>query len=257
MARVDDLVEPGAQQIGLTAVPPLFRPHRIAPPPAPRAKESRQTAPRNLQDNRRSIRQTLQSQTLENRHKQPETRTNHQTSRTTGKLGKSRTFFVMSKERGDFRLPSDLLDVTPAEFDATRDDLSAALGAACSLMRRNINQLALLWQIGFFRFGGFAEGLRAVWASRGRRAHEASWISAVSCIGGPRCTRVGFGERSLAGPPSETVTARSRLGGARRHGGTAHPKHAQGVVLEPPRMAEKAHDWTRPQSYSPLRPSIL
>lgn len=60
-----------------------------------------------------------------------------------GKLGKARTFFVMPKERGDFRLPSDLLGVTPAEFDETREDQQAALGPACSLIRQKIAQLGI------------------------------------------------------------------------------------------------------------------
>jgi len=60
-----------------------------------------------------------------------------------GKLGKARTFFVMPKERSDFRLPSDLMGVTPAEFDETREDRQAALGPACSLIRQKIAQLGI------------------------------------------------------------------------------------------------------------------
>lgn len=60
-----------------------------------------------------------------------------------GKLGKARTFFIMPRERGDFRLPSDLLGITPAEFDALRQDRQAALGPACSLMRQRILQLGV------------------------------------------------------------------------------------------------------------------
>jgi hypothetical protein len=60
-----------------------------------------------------------------------------------GKLGKSRTFFVMPKERNEFRLPSDLMGVTPAEFDHTREDRQAALGPACSKMSEKIKQLGI------------------------------------------------------------------------------------------------------------------
>ncbi|MCI0559523.1 MAG: nucleotide-binding protein [Nitrososphaera sp.] len=60
-----------------------------------------------------------------------------------GKIGKARTFFVMPKERGDFRLPSDLVGVTPAEFDETREDRQAALGPACSLIRQKIAELGI------------------------------------------------------------------------------------------------------------------
>jgi hypothetical protein len=60
-----------------------------------------------------------------------------------GKLGKARTFFIMPQESGDFRLPSDLVGVTPAEFDETRDNRHAALGRACSLIRREIEKLGI------------------------------------------------------------------------------------------------------------------
>jgi hypothetical protein len=60
-----------------------------------------------------------------------------------GKLGKSRTFFVMPRERGAFRLPSDLVGTTPAEFDETREDRQTALGPACSAIRQRIDQLGI------------------------------------------------------------------------------------------------------------------
>ncbi len=60
-----------------------------------------------------------------------------------GKLGKARTYFVMPKERDGFRLPSDLLGITPAEFDGTREDRQAALGSECSLIRQKIIQIGI------------------------------------------------------------------------------------------------------------------
>ena len=60
-----------------------------------------------------------------------------------GKLGKARTFFVMPREREGFRLPSDLVGITPAEFDETREDRQAALGPACSAIRQRIGQLGI------------------------------------------------------------------------------------------------------------------
>ena len=62
----------------------------------------------------------------------------------TGRLGKKRTFFVLPRGLGSgLRLPSDLLGVTPATYDANRSDLRAALGPACTEMRRIIGQLGI------------------------------------------------------------------------------------------------------------------
>jgi hypothetical protein len=54
-----------------------------------------------------------------------------------GRLGKNRSFFIVPKDRQDIRLPSDLLGVTPAEYDSNRQDgnLLAALGPACNRIR--------------------------------------------------------------------------------------------------------------------------
>jgi predicted nucleotide-binding protein len=54
-----------------------------------------------------------------------------------GRLGLGRTFIV--KPRGvDLRIPSDLLGITLAEYDPTRDNLQAALGAACNAIRQEL-----------------------------------------------------------------------------------------------------------------------
>jgi len=47
VAQVDDLVEPSPEQIALSALPPLLRPHRITFRLLTKAKESRPKAPRN------------------------------------------------------------------------------------------------------------------------------------------------------------------------------------------------------------------
>jgi hypothetical protein len=61
VSDIDDLVEPRPEQIVLSTLPPLLRPHRIALRPLMRAKESRPTGLRNLQDNDRSNRQIRQT----------------------------------------------------------------------------------------------------------------------------------------------------------------------------------------------------
>lgn len=60
-----------------------------------------------------------------------------------GRLGKQRTFFVVPRKAGDFRLPSDLAGITPASFDAERADRQAALGPACQQMRTAIKKHGL------------------------------------------------------------------------------------------------------------------
>jgi len=56
-----------------------------------------------------------------------------------GRLGPKRSFIVMPKE-SDLRIPSDLLGVNAATFDANRSDgdLVAALGPACTKIRKAI-----------------------------------------------------------------------------------------------------------------------
>lgn len=48
-----------------------------------------------------------------------------------GNLGKERVFFILPKERGNLRLPSDLLGISTVTFDADRSSVEAALGPAC------------------------------------------------------------------------------------------------------------------------------
>jgi predicted nucleotide-binding protein len=58
-----------------------------------------------------------------------------------GRLGLGRTFIV--KPRGvDIKLPSDLLGITPADYDRDRDDLQAALGSACTAIREELKDFS-------------------------------------------------------------------------------------------------------------------
>ncbi|HEX2090840.1 MAG TPA: nucleotide-binding protein [Longimicrobiaceae bacterium] len=59
-----------------------------------------------------------------------------------GRLGSERTFFVVPRGE-DLHLPSDLLGITPATYDAGRRDgnLRAALDPACTDILRVINKL--------------------------------------------------------------------------------------------------------------------
>jgi hypothetical protein len=66
-----------------------------------------------------------------------------------GRLGKQRNFFILPKDHNDFRLPTDLLGITPATFDAKRSDgnLQAALGPTCNKIRTVIAKLGILKRI--------------------------------------------------------------------------------------------------------------
>lgn len=62
-----------------------------------------------------------------------------------GAIGKSRSFIL--KPRGvEMHLPTDLLGVTPADYDATRSDhdLVSATNKACSLIKSEVERLGLI-----------------------------------------------------------------------------------------------------------------
>jgi hypothetical protein len=58
-----------------------------------------------------------------------------------GRLGKQRVFFVLPRDQTDFRLPSDLIGIIPATFNAAREDRQAAMGPACHEIRKAIKKL--------------------------------------------------------------------------------------------------------------------
>lgn len=62
-----------------------------------------------------------------------------------GKLGKKRCF-ILTPRGEELSLPTDLLGLTPAEYEPNRTDsnFEAATGPACQSMRRNFNSLGLV-----------------------------------------------------------------------------------------------------------------
>lgn len=59
-----------------------------------------------------------------------------------GLLGRERSYYVVPREQQNFHLPTDLIGVTPATYDANRSDksLKAALGPACEEIRQAIKE---------------------------------------------------------------------------------------------------------------------
>lgn len=59
-----------------------------------------------------------------------------------GRLGVERTFIVVPRNSIDLRIPTDLIGVTPGDYDAQRDaeNLTAALGPVCNRIRRAMKE---------------------------------------------------------------------------------------------------------------------
>ena len=65
-----------------------------------------------------------------------------------GRLGKNRCFIVSPRSQDSFRIPTDLLGVTPATYEPNRDDgnLSAALAPVCNKIRQAIESVQRIQQ---------------------------------------------------------------------------------------------------------------
>ncbi len=60
-----------------------------------------------------------------------------------GRLGKKRVFYIIPRHRDKFHLPSDLIGVTPLDYDNNRSDgnTQAALGSPCTKIIERVNKL--------------------------------------------------------------------------------------------------------------------
>jgi predicted nucleotide-binding protein len=107
-----------------------------------------------------------------------------------GSLGRQRVFLVMPRDK-QFRLPTDLLGVTPATYDGERADKVPALGPACNMIRNAIRRFGPRPARPEGHYGpliGFHESFRQVnWSSLLERAEHQleivvyyfdSWINA-------------------------------------------------------------------------------
>lgn len=83
--------------------------------------------------------------TIIRRKKQPAPRDNLilEVGLSIGILGRFRTFLVIPRDSSDLRLPTDILDVTCAEYDPAAPNPVAALGPACNKIRDAMGTPAL------------------------------------------------------------------------------------------------------------------
>ncbi len=58
-----------------------------------------------------------------------------------GEKGLGRTFILLPRNVPNLDLPTDLLGITPLNYDASRDDLVTAVGTACNKIKRHIASL--------------------------------------------------------------------------------------------------------------------
>lgn len=61
-----------------------------------------------------------------------------------GKLGRERTYWLVPRNVPEFHVPTDLIGVTPAEYDPARSsNWKAAVGVACNRIRESIHALGI------------------------------------------------------------------------------------------------------------------
>ncbi|WP_238882024.1 nucleotide-binding protein [Clostridium sp. YIM B02551] len=57
-----------------------------------------------------------------------------------GKIGKERTFYITPRDT-EIHLPTDLIGFSPATYNKDQSNIIAAVGAACSAIKRKITEL--------------------------------------------------------------------------------------------------------------------
>jgi hypothetical protein len=57
-----------------------------------------------------------------------------------GRLGAGKVFFIKPRNIKRIKLPTDLLGILPGDYDETRENLNAAVGAFCNKVRKNLKK---------------------------------------------------------------------------------------------------------------------
>ena len=95
-----------------------------------------------------------------------------------GRLGKERSFIVVPRGSEEVELPTDLLGITPASFDADRQDgnLNAALGPASNKIGKKIRKFGVFKQVQEIEKGEQEDQEKVVYDENDIKAILASWM---------------------------------------------------------------------------------
>jgi predicted nucleotide-binding protein len=60
-----------------------------------------------------------------------------------GKLGTEKVFFIKPRNSSKIKLPTDLLGITPGDYNDTNSNLNAAVGPFCNQVRKSLKKFQI------------------------------------------------------------------------------------------------------------------